>query len=228
MVLNDIHDLEVDRVNSPHRPLPSGIIGVNQAKSYAIILSALSMVFAVLLGLWTTLTALLALVLMVYYNTWGKRTGLLGNIVVSFNVALPFFYGGVAVGSVRPLLFTFSVLAFLANLGREVAKGIPDLRGDQALGVRTLAVSQGPRVAARVASSLFIFAALLSFLPLAFGNLTVFYFPGVVVADLGFIYTAYRLLVSQNPDDVRRVKNQVLLWMLFGLIGFLLGGAVSL
>ena len=44
---------------------------------------------------------------MVYYNTKGKKTGLLGNLVVSFNVALPFFYGGVAVNNLRPLLFVF-------------------------------------------------------------------------------------------------------------------------
>jgi geranylgeranylglycerol-phosphate geranylgeranyltransferase len=229
MALNDVYDVETDRVNSPSRPLPSGRIGVGEAKNAAIILSALSIIFASILGIWTTLVALLALSLMVYYNARGKRTGLPGNIVVSFNVALPFFYGGVAVGSLRPLLFIFSVIAFLANLGREIAKGIPDVRGDQVLGIRTLAVSRGPKFASRVSAGLFLLAVLLSFLPaiLTSSTLSLWYFAGVLLADLGFVYSSSQLLTNQNPDSVKKVKNQVLLWMLLGLVGFLLGGAAT-
>ncbi len=227
MALNDIYDLETDKLNSPSRPLVSGRIGLGGAKTMSALLSILSIVFAAVIGLWTTLIALLALALMVYYNTRGKRTGLLGNIVVSFNVALPFFYGGIAVNSLRPLLFVFSVLAFLANLGREVAKGIPDIQGDKASGVRTIAVLRGPKAAAWVSSGLFLLAVLLSFIPLALGNLSLLYFPGVVLADLGFVYSSSRLLANQDPHSVKKVKSQVLLWMLFGLIGFLLGGGVA-
>ena len=227
MVLNDIYDLDIDRLNSPNRPLASGKIEVGEAKTFSTFLSILSIVFAAFLGLWTALIALLALALMVYYNTRGKRTGFPGNLVVSFNVALPFFYGGIAVNSLRPLLFIFSVLAFLANLGREIAKGIPDTQGDRASGVRTIAVLRGPKVAAGISAGLFLSAALLSFVPLALGRLSLLYFPGIVLADLGFIYSASRLIANQDPASVKRIKNRVLLWMLFGLIGFLLGGVVN-
>src|SRR5216683_5454867 len=165
MILNDIYDLSTDRVNNPTRPLVAEKIGLSEARILSVLFSAVSIVFAIVLGLYTTLIALLALYLMIYYNTRGKRTGLLGNIVVSFNVALPFFYGGVAVNSLRSLLFVFSTLAFLANLGREVAKGIPDIQGDQTMGIRTLAVSRGPKFASQVSASLFLLAVLLSFLP---------------------------------------------------------------
>ena len=227
MVLNDIYDLKIDRLNSPNRPLASGKIGLGEAKTFSTFLSILSIVFAAFLGLWTALIALLALALMIYYNTRGKRTGLPGNLVVSFNVALPFFYGGIAVNSLRPLLFIFSVLAFLANLGREIAKGIPDTQGDRASGVRTIAVLHGPKVAAGISAGLFLSAALLSFVPLALGRLSLLYFPGIFLADLGFVYSASRLIANQDPESVKRIKNRVLLWMLFGLIGFLLGGVVN-
>src|SRR5713226_139085 len=116
MVTNDVYDVEIDKVNSPQRPLPSGTVKTREAIVLAVALSAAAIGFSALLGLWTFLTALLALTLMVYYNTRGKKAGLVGNAVVSFNVALPFFYGGLAVNSVnsiRPLLFIFSVVAFL-------------------------------------------------------------------------------------------------------------------
>lgn len=224
MVLNDIYDVEIDKVNSPDRPIASGRVQVREASAFGIILSVLSIVSSFLLGVWTLLTATLALVLMTYYNTRGKKTGLLGNAVVSFNVALPFFYGGLAVGSLNSLLLVFSVLAFLANLGREVAKGIPDAQGDRQLGVRTLAVSRGPRAAANVSAVLFLTAVALSFLPPLSGGVSPLYFPGVVLADAGFVYSSSRLLLDPRPEPVRKVKTWVLLWMLLGLVGFLLGG----
>lgn len=224
MVMNDVYDYEVDRVNNPDRPIASGRVNPGIALAFTVILSGASLIFAAVLGLPTFLTAVLAMGLMAFYNTRGKKTGLPGNIIVSFNVALPFFYGGLAVGSVVPLVVIFSLLAFLANLGREVAKGIPDAQGDSILGIRTIAVSQGPKTAALVAAALFLAAASLSILPPLMNTVSVLYFPGVVLADLGFAYSSLQLITDSSPDRVRKVKTWVLLWMLLGLVGFLLGG----
>ena len=228
MVANDVYDVEIDKVNSPQRPLASGTIKSSDAVVLSVVLSGAAIGFSALLGLWTFLTALLALALMIYYNTKGKKTGLIGNAVVSFNVALPFFYGGLAVNSIRPLLFIFSVVAFLANLGREVAKGIADVKGDSLRQVRTLAVIRGPRVAALASAGLFVTAVLLSFLPPFFEKISWLYYPTVIVADVGFLYSAYRIVDSQTPENIRAVKGHVLMWMLLGLVGFLLGGVALL
>src|SRR5947208_16672162 len=76
MVANDVFDVEIDKVNSPQRPLPSGTVKTRDAVALAVALSAAAIGFAALLNLWTFLTALLALVLMIYYNTRGKKTRL--------------------------------------------------------------------------------------------------------------------------------------------------------
>ena len=225
MVLNDIQDIQMDIVNTPNRPLPSGKIGVREAYALSLVLSSLAIIFSAFLGVFTLLTALIALALMAYYNTRGKKTGLLGNAVVSFNVALPFFFGGLAVDNLRPLLFIFFVLAFLANMAREIAKGIADVAGDSAKGVRTVAVAMGTSSAARMTAALFAIAVLLSFTAPLFDNVSLFYYPGVAAADLGFLYSSYRLIRDQTPKTVRAVKTQVLFWMLLGLVGFLMGGS---
>ncbi len=229
MVLNDIHDIDMDRVNSPERPLPSGKIRVREAYVLSAVLSLLGIVSSILLGPLTLLTALLALFLMVYYNIRGKSTGLLGNAVVSFNVALPFFFGGLAVNNLRPLLFIFFVLAFLANMAREIAKGIVDVAGDSLNRVKTLAIWKGPKSAGWASATLFVAAVTLSFFaPLLDGRVSLLYYPAVVLADLGFLYSAYRLVRDQKPKTARAVKRQVLVWMLLGLVGFLMGGSAVL
>jgi geranylgeranylglycerol-phosphate geranylgeranyltransferase len=225
MAANDVYDVEIDRVNSPQRPIPSGTIQRRDAVVLAVVLSLAALGFSALLNLWTFLTALVALGLMVYYNTKGKKTGLIGNGVVSFNVALPFFYGGLAANSITPLLFIFASIAFLANFGREVAKGIADVKGDSLRQVRTLAATKGAKVAALASAGLFVVAVLLSFLPPFLEKISWPYFPLVVIADAGFLYSAYRLVKNQTSDNIRTVKGQVLVWMLLGLVGFLLGGA---
>jgi geranylgeranylglycerol-phosphate geranylgeranyltransferase len=225
MVANDLYDIETDRVNSPQRPLPSGIVKPGNGRALAIVLSIASIGFSALLGPWTLLTALLALALMFYYNTRGKKTGLIGNAVVSFNVALPFFYGGLAVNTITPLLYIFSVMALLANFGREVAKGIADVKGDSLNQVRTLAVMKGTKTAAIASSALFVVAVLLSVLPPFLEKISLLYYPPVIIADLGFLYSAWRLTSNQAPENIRKVKGHVLVWMLLGLVGFLLGGA---
>jgi len=225
MVFNDIRDVPVDRVNSPDRPIPSGRVTIRQAYIMSIVFSSLALISSLVLGIPTFLTALAALVLMAYYNTRGKMTGLLGNVVVSFNVALPFFFGGLAVNSLRPLLFIFFLLAFLANTAREVAKGIADVAGDRSKGILTIAVTQGPKRAAELAATFFIVAVLLSFLAPVFDEkVSLFYYPGVVIADLGFLYSSYRLIRDPIPATVRKVKTQILLWMFLGLVGFFMGG----
>src|SRR6267378_3976957 len=222
------YDIEIDKVNSPQRPLASGAVKTRDAVVLSVVLSVAAVGCSALLGLWTFLTALLALALMIYYNTKGKKTGLVGNAVVSFNVALPFFYGGLAVNKISPLLFIFSVVAFLANFGREVAKGIADVKGDSLRQVRTLAVVRGTKVAALASAGLFVTAVLLSFLPPFLESISLLYFPPVIVADVGFLYSAYRLVGNQTPENIRAVKGHVLVWMLLGLLGFLLGGAALL
>jgi geranylgeranylglycerol-phosphate geranylgeranyltransferase len=228
MVFNDIQDIQVDIVNSPERPLPSGKVTIREAYVFSTVLSILAIVSSAILGVWTLATALVALGFMSYYSTRGKKTGLLGNAVVSFNVALPFLFGGLAVvgTNLRPLLFIFFLLAFLANTAREVAKGIPDVEGDKVKGIKTVAVRSGIKSAAKVTAVLFVAAVLLSFAaPLLDRKVSVFYYPGVVIADLGFLYSSSRLLRDQTPKTVKSVKTQVLLWMLLGLVGFLMGGS---
>ncbi len=224
MVLNDIYDLDVDRLNSPQRPLPSGRVSLKGAYYYSILLSAASLLFAVILGIYSFLVALLAFALMVYYNARAKKSGLFGNAIVSFNVALPFFFGGISVSVFKPILLLFSLLAFLSNFGREIAKGISDVQGDSAHNVRTLAVLKGTRVAAVATVTLFLLSVTVSLAPPILGIVSIWYLPIVLVADAGFIATGVWLVRDPTAKTARSAKKYVLLWMLLGLVAFLLGG----
>lgn len=225
MVLNDYFDREIDAVNDPTRPIPSGVVGSSEALSFALFLGSLGIFFSVYTGTITLLIAFISLAIAVSYNAKLKKTGLLGNALVSTNVAVPFVYGGFAVGSPSWPLGIFALLAFLSNVGREIMKGIVDVPGDTARGVKSIAATKGNGSAAKYAAAFFLVAVALSTLPLALGLVTIFYgyVPLVVICDLGFLLTVYSLFSNSSPRNAKRNKKYVLVWMTFGLLAFLLG-----
>jgi len=42
------------------------------------------------------------------------------------------------------------------------------------------------------------------------------------------LYSSYRLIRDPTATTVRKVKSQVLVWMLLGLVGFFVGGIPAL
>ncbi len=227
MVLNDYADLEIDSINEPSRPLPSGAITPHRALGYGLGLMVLGLGFASILGIASFLTAGAAWLLFLTYTLIGKRTGFPGNVLVSVCVAVPFLYGAVILGSLIGLrIALFASVAFLANLGREVTKGIVDIDGDKAKGVKTVAVRFGRTPASTVAALFFLVTIGLSALPVFWEMVSVvYYLPFVLVTDFGLGYTALSILRNPSRDIARSQKRLVLLWMLFGLFAFLAGSA---
>jgi geranylgeranylglycerol-phosphate geranylgeranyltransferase len=222
MVINDYYDRDIDAVNEPGRPIPSGEVKPLEAVAYSLLLSAAGLAAAGLTSIPSLGIAAFSWVVMMTYSAWGKRMGFLGNLMVSTCIGLPFVYGGIVAGNVSTSLL-FSALAFLSNTGREVTKGIVDTEGDSSRGVKTVAVAFGVDKAAQVASVFYIVAAVASMLPLILNIVSVWYVPFVAVTDAGLIYGAYTLLRDHTRETSRRVKNQVLYWMIFGLLAFAAG-----
>jgi len=225
MIFNDYFDRAIDAVNQPGRPIPSGLIAPREAILWATLWSLLGFAAAAATGTVTLLTAVIAWLMFTSYTTRGKRTGFPGNLLVSGCVVTPFFYGALLLNSVMALnTWLFAAMAFLANTGREVTKGIPDALGDTAGGIRTIAAAYGAAPAAAASSGFYLTAVLLSPLPWLLGSVSALYLPVVAVADMGFILSSVLLLRNPSPGNSNRVKSHVLLWMLLGLVAFLLGG----
>ncbi len=224
MAINDYYDRDIDAVNEPQRPIPSGAIMPREALAFSLALAVIGLISS-----WLTSPSCLAAgffswAVTVLYVTRGKRTGLPGNLLVSTCIAIPFFYGGLAVERTISLSpFLFALMAFLSNTGREVTKGIVDVEGDRSKGIRTLAVARSPRTAAVTAAVFYLSAAAISFLPLYLGLVSFWYAPFVLLTDLGLIYSSYSVMRNQTRENSRRVKNRILIWMASGLVGFLIG-----
>jgi geranylgeranylglycerol-phosphate geranylgeranyltransferase len=224
MTINDYYDRAIDAINEPSRPIPSGLVGVREALVFVVVLSVVGFIFGALVSLLCLAVAVVSWVIVVTYVTVGKRSGLPGNFLVSACVAIPFIYGSITVISqVQLNVWLFALMAFLSNTGREITKGIVDVKGDEAEGVKTLAVRYGERNAAVAASLFYVSAVCLTPIPWVLGVVSFWFVPVVLVTDVGFVVSSVLLLKNHSRESARRIKNLVLLWFAVGLLAFVLG-----
>jgi geranylgeranylglycerol-phosphate geranylgeranyltransferase len=225
MVINDIIDKEIDATNEPNRPIPSGIVSLRQAQIFAVFLSTFGFVFSLSTNKWQCfIIAVFSWFVFTAYSLWGKRAGFFGNLLVSTCVIIPFIYGGFVVSrGLAEASSIFVALAFLANTGREVTKGIVDVEGDKREEVRTLAVNFGRRAAATVAVVFYFSAVVLSTLPWELGLVSLWFVPFVLVTDAGLVASSLWLLRDFSRENAKRIKNLALVWFAVGLVAFLAG-----
>ncbi len=224
MAINDYYDRHIDAINEPSRPIPSGAIKPIEALVTASLLSAVGFVAASLTSIGSLALAVTAWIVFAAYTTVGKRSGLPGNFLVSICVAIPFIYGSYAVANTVELnVLIFAAMAFLSNTGREITKGIADVKGDETRNVKTIAVRFGERTAAVAASAFYVSAVMLTPLPWVLDLVSLWFIPLVAVTDLGLLASSLMLLRDHSRDSARKIKKIVLIWFIFGLLAFVAG-----
>ena len=154
MALNDWRDVDEDAINKPHRPLPSGRIARSTALRVAITGfvagTALSAIADPRLGL----AAAAGSGASVGYSLFLKRIPLTGNLLCATITAYPLWCWLVIAEVVRPRLLVLTAALILFRLGAEILKTAEDARGDNAVGIRTIATCYGVRFALRLGSVL--------------------------------------------------------------------------
>ena len=225
MVVNDYYDLEVDKINTPHRPLASGRITPRIAAAYAAILLILGIAAALPVGRDNLIIAATFAAVAWIYNAWGKKQMLLGNMMVAASVAIPYIYGGAAVGNADSLILWFLALtSFLAATGREVVKTISDTEGDEVRGVRSIARVHGGRAAALVGAMLFLGAVVSTALPVLFRETGMLFAGLILIPDALFIYAAAKVLQDSSGVNALKIKKITLIGMVIGMFMFIIGG----
>lgn len=195
-VINDYFDRDIDKINKPLRPIPSGRISPANAKIYAGILFAASLIFAGLINIYALALAAFNIFVSCIYSAHFKKTPY-GHFVVSYMIGSMPIFASLITEKIPPVIFLLAAMNFFANLMREVAKGVEDMRADKKLGAQTLEIEFGKEKAAVVGIGAAAVGIILSPLPIYFG-LNFNYIYAIAAADLVFAYCAYLLWKSRK------------------------------
>jgi geranylgeranylglycerol-phosphate geranylgeranyltransferase len=161
-ILNDCFDIEVDRVNKPGRPLPSGRITPRAAVAWYMIISVAVTTAATMLVPRDVGALIIAWqVALAIYARWCKRWLIVGNVVVAAISSSAFLAGALVAHNAAAALIP-GLIAFVFVMCREIVKGAEDVEGDRKGNVSTLSVLMGtPRAGTVAAVLMLVLAALM-------------------------------------------------------------------
>lgn len=212
IVLNDYFDYEVDKINSPSRPIPSGEVSLFEALILTAILAAAGFLTAGLLGTTALVFAVFIWMVAVMYNWRYKESGLLGNMMVGLSVAWFFIFGGATVGGIgNVMIWIWGAMAFVFDLGEEIASDVMDMEGDRKRSVRTIAILRGETFAMYVSTLLFMLFIALSVILVLMSGMNWIYLVLVIPSDTVILYLSLKLLKSQNSDDGKKIIRMMYL-----------------
>ena len=157
--INDFYDREIDAINEPYRPIPSGAISVPQVVAQILVLLLAGLGLSYLLDLWAghEFPIMLCLTLggafLAYIYSAPplklKQNGWLGNYALgSSYIALPWWAGHALFGELNWTIVILTLIYSFAGLGIAVVNDFKSVEGDRALGLKSLPVMFGVSTAA--------------------------------------------------------------------------------
>ena len=223
MVFNDLFDLEVDRINTPNKPIPSGRVNKNEAVVLGIITGGIALILAGLIMPIVLVLCFMLWVLGFLYNWKLKASGLMGNLIVATNVAMTFILGGISVGGIgNPLVWIFGAIAFVFDLAEEIAGDAMDMEGDRKRGSRSLAILYGKQMALRTSGVLFVVMILISLLPIYLGENSLAYILPIGLMDVAIVFFGVQLMKSTTHDEGHKAMRGLYISATIGLVAFIL------
>jgi 4-hydroxybenzoate polyprenyltransferase len=217
--LNQIYDLEIDRVNKPKRPLPSGRLSVAQVRVFTRATYAAALVLAWLVApggrhecFWLVLIAVICTYIYSVPPLRTKRLGIWANVTIAIPRGVLLKVAGWS--SVKTIVgvepWYIGAIFGLFLLGATTTKDFADMDGDRRGGCRTLPIRYGVRRAAWMISPSFVVPFLMINAGAALHVLT----GGAVLLQLlGAVMTAYGIyvlyLMLRRPEDLAVEENHV-------------------
>jgi geranylgeranylglycerol-phosphate geranylgeranyltransferase len=201
-VINDFFDAEIDAINRPDRPIPSGSVSRGAARGFAITLFLAGILVSFFTNPLCVGIAIFNAVLLIAYAAKLKSTPFIGNIVVAYLSASIFLFGG-ALNGFDGLIHIIPVAAitFFAMLSRELLKDAEDVEGDRAGGADTLPIRIGIKKTSEFACITAVLAVTASFIPYFWWG--VWYLAGIIIVDIIIIIAVLRALGCETPGCVK-------------------------
>ncbi|NMF62346.1 chlorophyll synthase ChlG [Brasilonema octagenarum] len=157
--LNEYYDREIDAINEPYRPIPSGAIPLPQVITQILVLLFAGIGLAFVLDVWAghefptiTVAAILGSFIAYIYSAPPlklKQNGWLGTYALGASyIALPWCTGHALFGELNWKIVVLTVVYSLAGLGIAIVNDFKSIEGDRKFGLKSLPVMFGVTTAA--------------------------------------------------------------------------------
>lgn len=226
-VNNQYFDLEIDKINKPFRPLPSGKISKTATILFACMLYGISLALALFINLQLFFIILITTVITFFYSAPPvriKQYPFMSNIAIALPRGMLLIVAGWSV--VKPVFniepWFIGLIFALYLTGAATTKDFSDIKGDSRFGIKTLPILYGPEKAAKIISPFLYISFMLIPLGVVSNIIKLTALPLTLLAIWG-LYTAK--LITNRPQDLTLEQNHVswkhmYLMLIAGQVGF--------
>ena len=231
LIWNDITDADIDVLAHPDRPIPSGRISLKKFFGIALIFSASTFIFALLVSIWCLLLVMGTALFVTFHDKYLKKkvgipayseifTPLQWVTVAVFGflaiwTALPqhdnIVFTLPIIGSIKTSVFSIKqmlllvLFTYFADNAHDLAEGIVDADGDRKQGVRTYATSFGEKTAARVSFSMFLVSGVLGVILFYYTPLSWIFIIPFLCIWIYILKYSYKLLTASNIEEMKKL-----------------------
>jgi geranylgeranylglycerol-phosphate geranylgeranyltransferase len=201
--LNDFFDKDIDKLNSPNRPIPSNRISASSAAILSSVLFLNGILLSIYISKISAIIATIGVFFSIIYPIL-KRRGIAGHMCVGAISATAVLYGGAIMNNISEEVITIAASLFLYFTGVNIITSLKDIKGDHSLGARTLPVMVGPFKAVFFAAPLFIVGILLNVYLVYLRAVSLILIPLLLIFTLWLIleFRAYLIDAEKNAEQL--------------------------
>ena len=208
LYLSDFLDRKLDKIEKPHRPIPSGRIHPYEALFIGAIFAGAGLIFSFYLGIYNLALVFVVAFLVLGYANFSKSHGIIGNINRGLVTVAAFFYGvfsiGVSIEMIPLYIWILSFVFLVHDTNSNLVGAIRDMEGDKKGGYVTIPVKYGLKNSIIISLILsFIWYFILIGITLSYNFLKIeFYY--LLIADILIISCLYVYLFKSIKNYSRK------------------------
>lgn len=213
MIINDVYDIDIDKINNQNRPLVTGEITKTEAIISIISLTGLIEYLNSYLSNNLQLIVNLSLFSVYIYTPIIKKFFLLKNIFCASLVSFSIFLAGLSTSTTMLIfnknynLFLVELsLIFFGSLYNEILLDITDIKGDKENNIYTVPVIFGKKNTLILGCLILLYNMVSSFFMLE-SVTNIYYAIGLELIFIPFIYDLY--IIFKNNLDNKKIKEAI-------------------
>jgi geranylgeranylglycerol-phosphate geranylgeranyltransferase len=221
-IINDIYDIETDKISHPKRVLALGLLSPKEARYEYFVFNLLSAFISIYISITLFVIVFISSFLLFVYSFYLKRIPLVGNLVIALITGLAFIYGGFTADNPNAGIIP-AIFASLINLIREIIKDIQDVEGDAKQGIQTFPIKYGISLSKRLVAFFTIILIAFTLYPFVKEIYKIEYFIIAMIFVNPILVLSLKFLFGSRENSFNTISKLLKLDMALGLIAIYFG-----
>ena len=197
--INDFFDGDIDKINSPQRPIPSGRVMPFEALLVSGFFFITVILFTLLINFWCFIIASMTILLSLLYPIL-KRKGIVGHLTIGAISAMGVLFGGAVMSNISLAVILISVAIFLYFMVVNIVTSLKDIEGDRKSNARTLPVMLGPYKTVLYSAPFLLSGVLINILLFFTGDAHILIIPFLIIFS-GWLILKFKYYFKSTPKN---------------------------